>query len=258
MEATVHKTAPLLLWTGILLHVLVTGCHGYILDGSSTCYLQFPSWNFATNGSLKFDFRTEKPIGLLVYMDGGGGNGGEAGGQDFVKINLISGAVQLHFRTDVDGLVVVRSGQNLNDGLPHHVEVVRSGAMVYFVVDKEKHNLRLNSKDLNFGNPESNSDVYSGGIPSGYKIEKLALPSIVFEKHFGGSILETIFNNGSRDIHPQLIGSAGLRYVAKNRCEYENPCKHGGVCISTDTGAICECTLTDYTGEFCETGRNSY
>ncbi|KAK0073236.1 hypothetical protein PV325_010047, partial [Microctonus aethiopoides] len=35
-------------------------------------------------------------------------------------------------------------------------------------------------------------------------------------------------------------------------CETRDPCQHGGICISTDTGPICECRTGDYEGEYCE------
>lgn len=37
-------------------------------------------------------------------------------------------------------------------------------------------------------------------------------------------------------------------------CETRDPCQHGGICISTDTGPICECRTGDYEGEYCEKG----
>ncbi|KOB75130.1 Neurexin-3-alpha [Operophtera brumata] len=37
-------------------------------------------------------------------------------------------------------------------------------------------------------------------------------------------------------------------------CERRDPCQHGGVCISTDDGPLCECRDGDYEGAFCERG----
>ncbi|KOX77299.1 hypothetical protein WN51_10905 [Melipona quadrifasciata] len=37
-------------------------------------------------------------------------------------------------------------------------------------------------------------------------------------------------------------------------CETRDPCQHGGICISTDSGPICECRSGDYEGAYCEKG----
>ena len=49
--------------------------------------------------------------------------------------------------------------------------------------------------DMNFGNHTTNSYVYMGGLPSWYttKLSSLALPSVVFEPRFRGSIRNVVF-----------------------------------------------------------------
>ena len=41
-------------------------------------------------------------------------------------------------------------------------------------------------------------------------------------------------------------------------CETRDPCQHGGICISTDSGPICECRSGDYEGAYCEKGELFY
>ncbi|OAD62846.1 hypothetical protein WN48_07413 [Eufriesea mexicana] len=41
-------------------------------------------------------------------------------------------------------------------------------------------------------------------------------------------------------------------------CETRDPCQHGGICISTDSGPICECRSGDYEGAYCEKERFRY
>ncbi|RZB41449.1 EGF domain containing protein [Asbolus verrucosus] len=43
-----------------------------------------------------------------------------------------------------------------------------------------------------------------------------------------------------------------LRGNSSDACEIRDPCQHGGICISTDSGPICECRNPDYEGEYCE------
>ena len=51
------------------------------------------------------------------------------------------------------------------------------------------------SMDLNFGNFSTNYYVYMGGLPSWYstKLSSLALPSVVFEPRFRGSIRNLLY-----------------------------------------------------------------
>ena len=46
----------------------------------------------------------------------------------------------------------------------------------------------------------------------------------------------------------------GVRSNAINACDHQDPCKNGGVCISTDNGPSCDCSDIDFTGVFCEKG----
>uniref|UniRef100_A0A182NG56 EGF-like domain-containing protein n=1 Tax=Anopheles dirus TaxID=7168 RepID=A0A182NG56_9DIPT len=46
-----------------------------------------------------------------------------------------------------------------------------------------------------------------------------------------------------------------LRTNVTDACERHDPCQHGGICISTDSGPICECRNVEYEGTYCERGR---
>ncbi|KAF4522977.1 hypothetical protein B566_EDAN009567 [Ephemera danica] len=45
---------------------------------------------------------------------------------------------------------------------------------------------------------------------------------------------------------------AGIRGNSSDACEDHDPCQHGGICISTDSGPICECRNLDFEGAYCE------
>nr|CAD7425071.1 unnamed protein product [Timema monikensis] len=49
----------------------------------------------------------------------------------------------------------------------------------------------------------------------------------------------------------------GIRGNTTDACEEHDPCQHGGICISTDSGPICECRNVDFEGIFCEKGLNN-
>ncbi|KAK4005116.1 hypothetical protein OUZ56_006836 [Daphnia magna] len=47
----------------------------------------------------------------------------------------------------------------------------------------------------------------------------------------------------------------GVRVSQFDMCVQHDPCQHGGICINTDTGPVCECRNLDYDGPFCEKGK---
>lgn len=49
-----------------------------------------------------------------------------------------------------------------------------------------------------------------------------------------------------------------MRNNLTDACEKNDPCQHGGICISTDSGPLCECRNLDYEGTYCERGKCNY
>lgn len=52
----------------------------------------------------------------------------------------------------------------------------------------------------------------------------------------------------------ETIEYNGIRIGQTDACEQHDPCQHSGICISTDSGAICDCHGLDYENTFCQTG----
>lgn len=55
-----------------------------------------------------------------------------------------------------------------------------------------------------------------------------------------------------------LLYCQGLRGNLTDACERNDPCQHGGICISTDSGPLCECRNLEYEGTYCERGELYY
>ncbi|XP_068083591.1 neurexin 1-like [Anabrus simplex] len=111
-------------------------------------------------------------------------------------------------------------------------------------------------------------------MPSWYntKLTLLALPSVIFEPRFGGAIRNLVYADDEvllprrqemkmKDYKcgaflctgaPSRKLPRGIRGNATDACEDHDPCQHGGICISTDSGPICECRNVDFEGIFCE------
>uniref|UniRef100_A0A0C9QZT5 NRX3A_1 protein n=4 Tax=Fopius arisanus TaxID=64838 RepID=A0A0C9QZT5_9HYME len=254
-----------------LLVLLVPTCWSFVLEGTSSSYAQFRKWNTALNGSLEFEFKTEQGNGLLLYADDGGNN-------DFFEIKLVESALRLRYNLG-GGAQIVTVGHDLGDNHWHKVEITRNNENTTLTVDGASATSTSRGKEFEFGKFSSNSDVYIGGMPSWYnnKLTLLALPSVIFEPRFNGVIRNLVYADGE-DLVPRrqeiknrdgkcggfpCVEAAGQRksirsirnMIASNTtdaCETRDPCQHGGICISTDTGPICECRTGDYEGEFCE------
>ncbi|KAF4522978.1 hypothetical protein B566_EDAN009568 [Ephemera danica] len=159
----------------------------FVLEGSQTSYAQFNKWNAGLNGSLEFEFKTENPNGLLLYTDDGGT-------YDFFEIKLVEGALRLRYNLG-GGAQMLTVGRDLHDGHWHKVNVRRRHERTSLTVDQVTQSRTSRGKEFHFGTLATNSDVFVGGMPSWYntRLTLLALPSVIFEPRFGGSIRNLVY-----------------------------------------------------------------
>ncbi|KFM68851.1 Neurexin-2-alpha, partial [Stegodyphus mimosarum] len=235
-------------WLFFILFVLSkSSVKAFVLEGSPNSYAQFKRWYAGVTDSLSFDFRTTEPNGLLLYLDDGGIS-------DFIELKLVDGTLRLRFNLG-GGALLIHAGRNLHDDQWHHVELIRNVEDTLLRVDDDTQSKVTKGNDYLFGNFSGNSFVYIGGIPSWYsaKLTQMSLPSVFFEPHFRGSIRNVVYasEEGSHQ-HQDMIEFKGIRSNDLDACKHHDPCQHGGECISTDSGAICNCNTGDYDGNFCE------
>ncbi|KAL0121234.1 hypothetical protein PUN28_008721 [Cardiocondyla obscurior] len=241
----------------------------FLLEGSTTSYAQFRKWNAGLNGTLEFEFKTEQGNGLLLYTDDGGT-------YDFFEVKLVESALRLRYNLG-GGAQIVTVGHDLGDGHWHKVQITRCNENTTLTVDGVSAVSTSRGKEFEFGKLAGNSDVYVGGMPSWYnsKLTLLALPSVIFEPRFNGFIRNLVYADGENTVPRRqemksrdakcggfpCVESAtkrksprSLRNMANttDACETRDPCQHGGICISTDSGPICECRTGDYEGAYCE------
>ncbi|XP_053613214.1 neurexin 1-like isoform X1 [Plodia interpunctella] len=223
----------------------------FVLDKQNP-YSQFRKWNAGLNGTLELEFKTDQQNGLLLYTDDGGT-------YDFFELKLVNGALRLRYNLG-GGAQIITVGSNLNDGHWHKVQVARRDDHTSLTVDSITQSKTSRGKEFVFGKFNTNSDVFVGGIPPSYntKLTTLALPSVIFEPKFRGSVRNLVYSDlpGQPPRRQELRHSRDLKSsrsnVSGDACERRDPCQHGGVCISTDDGPICECRDGDYEGAFCE------
>uniref|UniRef100_A0A1I8PXC0 Neurexin-1 n=1 Tax=Stomoxys calcitrans TaxID=35570 RepID=A0A1I8PXC0_STOCA len=248
----------------------LTTSAAFQLDGSQSSFAQFRKWYVGLNGSLELEFKTEQPNGLVLYSDDGGT-------YDFFELKLVEGALRLRYNLG-GGAQIITVGRDLHDGHWHKVQVIRNDEQTSLIVDGVSQSRTTKGKEFQFGKFATNSDVYVGGMPNWYstKLALLALPSVIFEPRFRGSIRNLVYADQPggqtrrqemkqpRDIKcgdgPCDHGEMPKEKVTRNlrgsnttdACERHDPCQHGGICISTDSGPICECRNLEYDGQYCE------
>uniref|UniRef100_A0A0P4XQR9 Neurexin-2-beta n=1 Tax=Daphnia magna TaxID=35525 RepID=A0A0P4XQR9_9CRUS len=220
----------------------------FTLEGSLNSYAQLRKWNAALNGTLQLEFRSTQPSGLLIYTDDGGKF-------DFFELKLVEGALRLRYNLGA-GAQILTVGRNLSDGHWHNVTMKRNGDQTALTVDHVTVTRASRGKEFNFGNLVTNSAVYVGGLPAWYGAEltRLALPSVLFEPRYRGDLRNVIYSDavGQHPRQQEILESQGVRVSQFDMCVQHDPCQHGGICINTDTGPVCECRNLDYDGPFCE------
>ncbi|CAN8000168.1 unnamed protein product, partial [Ixodes hexagonus] len=227
-----------------------------VLEGSSTSYAQLRRWQAGPSATLSLDFQTQEPNGLLLYADDGGHG-------DFVELKLVEGALRLRLSLGHAGAApfLLTVGRNLHDGAWHKAEIVRDKEETRLRVDDQKESGRHPGppSQLSLGNHSSNSFVYLGGVPSWYgaKLAALSLPTVFFEPRLRGALRNVVYasEEGRPPKKQEPIGFKGVRLGSDEPCEQRDPCQHGGACISTDSGPVCDCRGLDYEGAFCDQGK---
>ncbi len=167
--------------------MVVQASSPFSLEGSQSSFAQFRKWNAGLNGTLEIEFRTDQPNGLLLYTDDGGSF-------DFFELKLVEGALRLRYNLG-GGAQIITSGHNLSDGRWHKAEIRRNMDQTSLTVDHVTVTRTSRGREFGFGNVSTNSLVYVGGPPAWYgtKLAQLALPSVMFEPRFRGSIRNLIY-----------------------------------------------------------------
>lgn len=221
-----------------------------LLDGSASSYAKFPKWPSCPNSSLTFEFMTQRPNGLLLYVE-------LQRKSSFVELKLVGGTVSLQFNYG-SGAKILSVGEHLHNGRRHVVTLRLDFQVVLLSVDSvvlQMHPIvDLTEQTLVGGY------VYVGGLPTTLvnQIDTLALSFVLFETRFQGSISAVFYSQcGNKPTSVRMLEASGLRSTSDDICEEHNPCQNGGECVSTEAGVTCDCWQTEYNGTHCEAGELS-
>ncbi|XP_067682448.1 neurexin 1-like isoform X3 [Haliotis asinina] len=230
----------------VLLALVLPRCLGFTLDGSAGSYAKFPGWEPCLNGTLNFEFQTDRPNALLFYFD--------SGQKKYLELKLVGGIAKLKVNFG-KGLVILSAGSNLNDNAWHKVEIIRNNLDTTLMVDSIEFRRKSLGVDFDSENVTEDRFLFMGGLPEEYdrELSKLSLPSVLFEPKFRGSIRNVFYSNcGALPERPEMIDSQGILGNEADLCEQGNPCLNSGSCLTTDHGLVCDCTRTEFQGERCE------
>ncbi|GFO35581.1 neurexin [Plakobranchus ocellatus] len=245
------------------------------LDGSLGSYAQYPPWDMCLNGSISLDFKTKAQKALLLYL--------HRPDKLYFELKLMNGHLKLRANLGL-GSFKIDTAQVVSDGEWHSVEVNQDGDVTTLIIDSVKYmepspglvnlvqqsSLRqisgqalpasLSSSSLSSASSSSSSEnesyVFIGGFPREYdskNVSSLAVPLVIFEPRFRGSIRNFFYQNCSEEPQrPELLSSSGILTKDVDLCVRRNPCLNGGRCLTTDAGRVCDCSSTEYTGDRCD------
>ncbi|XP_052814372.1 uncharacterized protein LOC128241470 isoform X5 [Mya arenaria] len=205
-------------------------------------YAKFPRWNSCLNGSISFEFKTALDKALLLYTD-------DNGRSDYAEVMIIDGRVRLRMNVvdGKEGALEINAGKLVNDRAWHKVKVRRYRMETILYVDGEQNSRVAFGSDFQFGNIESNNNVYIGGLPQTYfqgktdHLKSLSLPSSFFEPRFEGDIRNVIYENCT--CYPEraaMIEGLAVSREPREACDVTNDCGKC-LCVSGNEGSACQC-----------------
>ncbi|XP_021341144.1 neurexin-1a-like isoform X3 [Mizuhopecten yessoensis] len=240
-----HKFAADINLFGVFYLFYLSLVSSFDLNSPTDSFAKYQKWNPCQNGSIHLEFKTKDMSVLILYMDDGGHS-------DYFELKLLTGSLHLRF-TLGSAPMRINVGQRLNDNRWHKISIKRNRKNITLVVDSQSYTRTYHSTDQDFGYYATNSPVFVGGISNEYedKTSSLTLPAIYLEPRFTGSIRNILYSNcGGPPMRPELLDYRGI--VSENdQCVVSDPCQHGGICVTHDEGVACNCSYTDFEGEFC-------
>nr|XP_022331115.1 neurexin-1-like isoform X8 [Crassostrea virginica] len=236
------ETATTCVLSGLLFLIMIPWTSSFKLEGSSSSYAKFQAWRPCQNGSLYFEFQTSIASALLLYTDDGGHT-------DYFELTLLVGRLQLKVNLGGSQVQLI-VGNNLNDSQWHKAGISRRGRTVTLTVDQQATSEEFYRQNLEFGRGQ-NSPVFIGGLPTLYRDSGLTLQYVVYQPTYSGNIRNVLYSQcGASLIRPEMLDHSGI--VGQTSLCTKDLCKNGGVCITMEDQAKCDCSQTDYEGDFCE------
>ncbi|XP_067311821.1 neurexin 3a isoform X14 [Pseudorasbora parva] len=225
----------------LLISTVLGPCLGLEFTGSQGQWARYLRWDASTRSDLSFQFKTDVSTALILYFDDGGFC-------DFLQLMVVEGKLQLQFSIDCAETTVV-SDKRVNDSSWHSATLSRFNLRTVLGLDgvSKSGEVRPQRQYMKIV-----SDLFLGGVPQDIRISVLTLPTVKDLPPFKGIIRELKYSSKE----PILLSSQRVRMDIEGIC-MENPCENGGMCSVVDGEPLCDCSKTEYVGQFCSEEANS-
>uniref|UniRef100_A0A3Q3E1Q7 Contactin-associated protein-like 4 n=1 Tax=Labrus bergylta TaxID=56723 RepID=A0A3Q3E1Q7_9LABR len=198
-----------------------------------TSYLHFPTFHAELSADVSFLFKTTAASGVFLE---------NLGIKDFIRIELSSSTLVV-FSFDVGNgplEVQVESSVPLNDNRWHRVRAERNVKEASLRLDGLPVATQEAPADGHF-RLQLNSQLFIGGTASR-------------QKGFRGCIRSLQLNGVTLDLEERAKITPGVRPGCPGHCSsYGSLCQNQGRCVERANGFHCDCSLSAYTGVFCNT-----
>uniref|UniRef100_A0A667X1L7 Contactin associated protein like 3 n=1 Tax=Myripristis murdjan TaxID=586833 RepID=A0A667X1L7_9TELE len=195
-----------------------------------TSYLHFPTFHGELSADISFLFKTTSSSGVFLE---------NLGIKDFIRIEL-SSSTEVLFSFDVgNGPLEVRVEASipLNDNRWHRVHAERN---------VKEASLRLD--DL----PAATQEAPADGHIHLQLNSQLFIGTASRQKGFRGCIRSLQLNGLTLDLEERAKITPGVRPGCPGHCSsYGSLCQNHGRCVERPKGFSCDCSLSAYTGAFC-------
>ncbi|KAM9323097.1 contactin-associated protein-like 4 [Pholidichthys leucotaenia] len=198
-----------------------------------TSYLHFPTFHAELSADISFLFKTTASSGVFLE---------NLGIRDFIRIEL-SSSTKVVFSFDVGNgplEVHVESSISLNDNRWHRVRAERNVKEASLQLDDLPVATQETPADGHF-HLQLNSQLFIGGTASR-------------QKGFQGCLRSLQLNGVTLDLEERAKITPGVQPGCPGHCSsYGSLCQNQGRCVERVKGFHCDCSLSAYTGVFCQT-----
>lgn len=215
--------------------------------GTDNTFARYEEWNRTVNGTLKFEFKTERRDALLLYTDNGG-----TGSKFFLELVLENAQLQLRFRIRNKARTII-IGEELSSNAWHKVTLMKSPEECVIILNGERKSGAIPDGQASL---TGSSDLFIGGVPRNLPVTYISHPEVKFLNRFVGHVRNLVYlvsERPKRWYRPESMAANGIDEDPSDLCGSDDFCRNQGLCVSSDADAECDCSGTGYTGLTCET-----
>ncbi|XP_023324977.1 neurexin-1 [Eurytemora carolleeae] len=217
---------------------------GAITFTRPNAFLTVPGFTDERRSQISLRIRTLEHSGTLLYCPGQSGH--------FFGVELFTSHLYLHYNLGTGHVKIRISGNRLDDGKWHHLEIERRGGEGTILLDGEQHQFNIPGQPppLQFLGM-----MYLGGVPPFQIPHPPQVWSATLSQGYVGCVRDLVVQGFpiqlSELAEKQDTGSILLTCSTPKRTCTDQLCQHGGLCVEGWNRFSCDCSRTGYTGPTC-------